>query len=191
MNKNKKKLLTIFALGILAISTIAIGFAVTYYGETSTSGNTNESRHIVITIGNNLETDYEGNFDNPVRFDTVTTSTGTTWIPKCDSSCDGMDAVSLGTITLHVDETNTTNYYLTMATTGAMDHSKFIVGVRVGSAAEQYFNSSSYEFDITGVISSDKDVFVTLYYKGTQLTSAPPDNPLDDVTFTFKAYTED
>ena len=189
-DKKKKKRIIGLVFALVLVSTIGVGFAIAYQGETSVTYNTSDATHIVLTLGNNSADDYSSKFTNPVVYDTYTNASGTTWIPRYDTDSDNNnvdDCVNLGTVTINVTETHTDDYYISISKTGTMTAADFMVGVKVNSGTENFIDFDSNEFDITGILNGDKTVTVSLYYKATTVTTEPV-HILDDVDFRFIAY---
>lgn len=189
-DKKKKKRIIGLVFALILVSAIGVGFAIAYQGETSVTDNTSDATHIVLTLGDNQAEDYSSKFTNPVLYDTITDASGTTWIPQYDTDSDDDgedDCVLLGTVTINVAETGTENYYIAMSKTGTMTAADFMVGVKVGSGTVSYIDFADSEFDITGNMTGNKTVTVSLYYKATTVTTEPV-HILDDVDFRFIAY---
>lgn len=189
-DKKKKKKVIGLVFALILVSTIGVGFALTYQGETSVMDNTSDAKHIVLTLGDNSADDYSSKFTNPVVYDTYTDASGTTWIPQYDTDSDNDsvdDCVILGTVTINVTETHTDDYYIAMSKIGTMTAADFMVGVKVNSGTENFIDFDSNEFDITGTLNGDKTVTVSLYYKATSVTTEPV-HILDSVDFKFIAY---
>lgn len=189
-DKKKKKRIIGLVFALILVSAIGVGFAIAYQGETSVTDNISDAKHIVLTLGDNQAEDYSSKFTNPVLYDTITDASGTTWIPQYDTDSDDDgedDCVLLGTVTINVAETGTENYYIAMSKTGTMTAADFMVGVKVGSGTVSYIDFYNSEFDITGNMTGDKTVTVSLYYKATTVTTEPV-HILDNVDFRFIAY---
>lgn len=190
-DKKKKRIIGL-VFGVILVSAIGVGFAIAYQGETSVTDNTSDVKHIVLTLGDNQAEDYTSKFTNPVIYDTITDASGTTWIPQNDTDSDNDgedDCVLLGTVTINVTETGSENYYIAMSHTGTMTAADFVVGVKVDSGTVSYIDFDDSEFDITGNMTGDKTVTVSLYYKATTVTTEPV-RMLDNVDFRFVAYAE-
>lgn len=194
MAKNIRLLTTTIALGVILISMIGIAYAITFQGETANTGNDDDSQYIVLTLGDNTASDYSGSFaQNKIYYDTVTDSTGTTWAPQLDTDTDDdsvNDAVKTGFVILNVDTTDSFEYDVKMSKTGTMDTTKFVVGVKIGSAAETFVAFGNSEFAIAENLTGDKTITISLYYKATTVTSAPGDI-MDGVRINISAYAED
>lgn len=194
-NHKRKWKIAGLILGIAVVVIIGIGYAATYQGETSVSNNTSESTHIVMTIDSNQSSDYTAKFCNHVYYDTITNSSGTRWIPQFDTDTDKDgedDAVVLGTVTLNTVQTGEGTYFITMSkTSGTMKSATdYIVGVKIGSAAETFIDFDSNEFNIATGLTGDKSIIVKLYYQPETFTSDPGD-ALNGAEFKFIAYATD
>ena len=193
MAKNIRLLTTTIALGVILISMLGIAYAITFQGETANTGNDDDSQYIVLTLGDNTASDYSGSFaQNKIYYDTVTDSTGTTWTPQLDTDTDNdsvNDSVKTGFVILNVDTTDSFEYDIKMSKTGTMDTTKFVIGVKTGTAAETFVAFGNNEFVIAENLTGDKTITISLYYKATTVTSAPGDI-MDNVRFNISSYAE-
>lgn len=183
-----------FALAVILISMSGIAYAMTFEGQTSNDSNTVDSQYIVLTLGDNTAADYSGKFSlNKIRYNTETRSAVTTWIPQYDTDTDDdseNDAIKTGSVILNVTTTDSFPYVIKMSKTGTMDTENFAVGVKIGSASETFMDFGSTQFDITGSLTGDKTITVSLYYRPDNVTTAPS-RVMDDVTINLIAYAED
>ncbi len=200
---NHKATVAGVAIAVLLMLCAGVGYALTYTGTTSNTGNEVVSTYIVVG-----QDGYTDKFDATVYYDTVKTSSTTTYTlntatPGYAADADGAGTVitgptvKIGTVTLTItEEANATggrdSYTL------AVTHDKTITGTyymsyKVGDAAVVYKEFSSTALagattdSITGAASTTVVVDIYLGVSTTGVTSPPAANPVDDVTFTFTA----
>lgn len=204
MNMVSKSSSILMAIGIVAVAAVAIiGLGYAYTATTENTDNSSAAKYITLSQG-----DYDGVFNGAVKYDTVTTSTGTTKTFNTEQLREiltGVNAISLGSATLTVAQTGgASDYNFYVKNTSGTMSGTFYVGITVGGqekiraytpGAENYYSSASGDSAVTSapatlaVGSSVTSITVTMYVSAM---TAPTENadvvlPLNDVTFQFRA----
>lgn len=193
-HKKRRMALVIGVISICAISMIGVGYAV-ITGQVFEGSNTSDTDYILMTFNDDEAGDYIGQFTKEkIKYNTVVDSSGKRWIPKYNADTDGdsvNDAVKTGNVTLHVEVTGDFTYTLSMAkSSGTMDTTLFVVGIKIGNAAETFIEFGATEFVIAEDLTGDKDMEISLYYKAPESTVKPP-KAVDGVNIVIIATADD
>ena len=200
--KNRKKLAVAFvSLAILAVTFVGIAYATQYTGSTQNTGNTTTST--LIKVGQGA---YENSFDKEVLYNTVTTSSNTTYsLNTSQSAYRAANAISgltvptveIGSVTLTIEENakaDGTRDSYSLAITHDVDITgSYKIGYKIGDAAvvfQDFASAAAGGYTIEGITgAASTTVVITLYLtvstEGT--TIAPNATPMNNATFTFLA----
>ena len=161
MNMVSKSSSILMAIGIVAVAAVAIiGLGYAYTASTDNEGNTSVAKYITLNQGNVQGVSYTGAFDNAIKFDTVTGSSGTTYslnqdqfvtIIDNDGLTPDVKAASLGSLTINVTKTtnNEDNFKFSVQKigNGTMSGTFYIsIAVNGSNAVVRQFDAANENF---------------------------------------------
>ena len=204
MNMVSKSTSILMAIGIVAVAAVAIiGLGYAYTATTDNTDNTSAVTYITLS-----QSDYDGVFNGAVKYNTVTTSTGTTKTfdtEQLQTIFDSTKAISLGTASFTVAQTGTaSDYNFSVQKTAGTMTGTFYIKTTIGgvstirlfdSSATNYYSSAAGHDAVTSapgslavddaVTSITVEMFVAAMPDPT--ANAEVVKPLNGVTFQFKA----
>lgn len=198
-NKRRKKILALIIALIASVAFVGIGFALQYNGQTDMTGNSTEQEYMILSPYSPVS--YDGMFSNELYYSTYNIMGNVTYTLVNDTETvlvGGVEeiAVSLGTGTFILEQNNIqADYDISMVDTDGTMTGTYYVGLALSVDNGSYTDWQYLPYVIgtgvtfTGISGDYQYIKIKLLIDsdvqtaGTDLT----DNPMDDVTFTFKA----
>ena len=207
--KSKKMRIAASLIGLVVVAAVFIGvaYATTYQGTMVDQSNDVNTTYITI-VKDGVSPVYNNSFDKDVLYNTSNVSGTITY--TLETTQGGYSAtlgnqlsenaedkvtvptVLIGTITVVITETDSNDPYVFSITHDAAITGTYYVGINIDAGGMKYYSFSSAADGgyTTASLSAaaSRTIVVNLYLTvGAGTTVAPPANPVDNVTFTFKA----
>lgn len=193
----RKRKYALVCLALLVIAAATIGVAYGYWATTQNTDNTSDEAYIIITPSG--PSAYTGAFSSTIKYDTVNDS-GTITYSLSDGQTteitvgsDEIECVKLGELTIGITQQGgPVAFDFTMTRVSGTMTGTFYVGVSTSTDGTnwsaytyQAFTSNSFDNLSSSTVSMKVALFVDSAFQPD--SNATPVNPLDNVTFRFKA----